>query len=198
MGPHPLAAVPEPGPTRRGGTERQGEAAAEAEQLLGVARRLVELHGGTFRILADDGSGEEAGRSQTITLDLPAAQVVKVLVVDDSTDLVRLFRRYLAGTGYQLLSARTAAGALRLAAQARPDLIILDVLLPAQDGWEILGALQATPETRGIPIIMCSILPERALALALGVADYLPKPVSQQRLLETLARYAPGPTSATR
>lgn len=168
-------------------SERQG-LLAEAQQLWGIARDLAQLHGVTLEL-------DARGQQESIMLTLPAARVITVLVIDDSPDFLRLFRRYLIGTRYNLCAARTPAGALQLAVEARPDVIILDVLMPTHDGWEILSALKANPQARNVPVIICSVLPERTLALSLGVADFLPKPVTQKTLLAALERVAPAVTA---
>jgi CheY-like chemotaxis protein len=67
---------------------------------------------------------------------------------------------------------------------------MLDVMMPQVDGWELLAAIKSNPATRDIPVIVCSVLKSPALALKLGAAAYLPKPVSQQALIEALARWS--------
>ena len=167
-----------------------------ADARLDMATRLVELQGGTV-----ERSGDAIGRP-CLRIRLPAVRPTTVLVIDDNPGVARLFRRYLRGTNYRVIEASTGQGALDLARQARPDVITLDVVLPSQDGWEILQRLRRDERTRDTPIIVCSILPERSLALALGVEDFLPKPVSQQSLLAALERClqrdlasGPGPPS---
>ena len=149
---------------------------------IAVARRLAELQGAALRVEVPDGD------TVSFHLTLPGAQSSSVLVVDDNPDVARLFQRYLAGTSYRLIQARTGAGALRLAQEDRPDVIVLDVLLPSEDGWEVLEALKSNPGTRDIPVVVCSVLPDRMLALSLGVVDFLPKPVTQSALLAALER----------
>ena len=63
---------------------------------------------------------------------------------------------------------------------------LTQVLMPTQDGWDVLRELASHPETREIPVILCSVLPERSLALSLGVAAFLNKPVTQAALLDAL------------
>ncbi|MER3439355.1 MAG: hybrid sensor histidine kinase/response regulator, partial [Chloroflexota bacterium] len=101
----------------------------------------------------------------------PPPKTQTILTIDDNPDLARLFDLYLQGTSYQVIRAKTAQSALRLAEKHRPDVVTLDVMMPFQDGWEIFRQLRENPLTRSIPIVVCSILPERELALALGAAD---------------------------
>jgi CheY-like chemotaxis protein len=125
-------------------------------------------------------------------LAFPVAPGATVLVVDDNPDLARLFQRYLVGTKYQVVSATTGQRALELASELHPIAITLDLMMPSQDGWELLQNLLRGPQTRGMPVIVCSVLPSRALALALGASQFLAKPVTRESLLAVLASCQPS------
>lgn len=155
----------------------------------GLARRLAGSLGARFTIQEGASPGE-------IRLTLPATRQVTVLLIDDNPDVALLFRRYLGDTPYRLVQARSAERALRIAAEQQPAAIILDVLMPSHDGWEILQALRADPQTASIPVIICSVVPDHALAASLGVADFLSKPVTRAALLDVLARLHLGPVQA--
>jgi putative two-component system response regulator len=73
-------------------------------------------------------------------------------------------------------------------AETRPDLIILDVMMPSMDGWQVLRSLKQNPATKSTPIIICSVLREPELAISLGAISYLIKPVDRLELLATLER----------
>jgi PleD family two-component response regulator len=103
-----------------------------------------------------------------------------------------LFEMFLRGTRYRLIRAKTAQSALRVAERVHPEVITLDVMIPFQDGWEIFRQLRANAATRAIPVVVCSILPEKEVALALGAADFLAKPVTRQSLIMTLDRCSPS------
>lgn len=148
---------------------------------LSMVRRLAEAQAGVFEV-------QRAQDKTCFRLVLPPHRVVTVLVVDDNPDLARLFELYLQGTHYRLIHAKTARRALQIADQGRPDVIVLDVMMPFQDGWEIYRQLQDNPATRTIPIVVCSILPEKELAFAKGAVDFLAKPVTAQSLIATLDR----------
>lgn len=149
---------------------------------LQVARQLVESCGGTIAV-------ESEGSRLQISLSLPSRRPITVLVVDDNPDTLSLFRRYLGAGGYRVLDLTDGEQALRLAREIALDIIILDLMMPEQDGWEILQLLRTDPSTHRIPVVVCSVLPEHDLALALGAAAFLPKPLSRQQLLEVLKRY---------
>ena len=115
---------------------------------------------------------------------------VKVLVIDDNADLVSFYRAYVEGTRYEILHAANGKRALEMVAARRPDLIVLDVMLPDPDldGWKLLIQLHGDPGTRTIPIIVCSVIREGDLALALGAAIYVPKPVTRHDFVHALDR----------
>jgi CheY-like chemotaxis protein len=116
---------------------------------------------------------------------LPAAQRT-VLVVDDNEDVLELFRRYLSPHDFRVVTARTAQDALDKARHFRPHAITLDLMMPDQDGWDLLQVLLNQPDTGHIPIIVCTVLKQKALALSLGATAFLEKPVTEQALLSAL------------
>jgi len=117
-------------------------------------------------------------------------------VVEDNPQVVQLFQRYLSGSPFQMVTAPNGSVAFDLATAEQPAAITLDLLLPQRDGWEFLQVVKVHPDTRQIPVIVCSVLRERELALALGAADFLAKPVTQYALLSSLRRHSlrPPPT----
>ncbi|MCS7222694.1 MAG: response regulator [Anaerolineae bacterium] len=149
---------------------------------LEMARRLFELFGGRLEIV----SGRENAGGLAASVLLPIVVQVPVLVIDDNADTLRLFERYLTGTSYHFIGARDPEQALALAEKCAPHAIVLDVMLPGIDGWELLGRLREHPRTRHIPIIVCTILPQEQLAMALGAAAFIHKPVSREQLLAVL------------
>jgi CheY-like chemotaxis protein len=151
-------------------------------ECLEMARDLLTLGGGALVVSLE--------RAFTVTITLPAAGQATVLVIDDNVDTLQLFQRYLSGTPYHFYGARDPEKAISLAADVHPRIIVLDLMLPGLDGWEVLGRLRVRPETRDIPIVVCSILPQEQLALALGAAAFIRKPVSRATLLAILDRLA--------
>lgn len=157
-------------------------APSEHEQPLSTARSLAERQGGRIEVYS--------GVSETrAVLLLPVAEVTTVLLIDDNPDVGHLFRRYLQGTGFLVVQARNGPGAFTLAESADPGVIVLDLMLPVLDGWEIYRQLRSHSSTRALPIIACSVLPERDLALSLGVDHFLGKPVTRESLLDALTPY---------
>jgi CheY-like chemotaxis protein len=145
-------------------------------------RRLVEMLNGNWQPIEFKDSG------CTCRFDFPAGVEKVLLVVEDNEGVIQAFQRYLAGYNYQVVGATTGSEALRLAREMSPTMITLDVMIPGQDGWEILHSLKRDPATQPIPVIICSVLEDPELARSLGAAAYLRKPVAQADLLATLER----------
>jgi len=106
---------------------------------------------------------------------------IKVLVVDDEKDIVELVRYHLHHAGFQCLEAQDGPTALRLAREHRPELMILDLMLPGLDGLEVCRQLRRDPATARLPVIMLTAKAEevdRVVGLEVGADDYVVKPFS--------------------
>jgi len=115
----------------------------------------------------------------------------KILVVDDEKELVKLVTFNLSIAGYNVLSAKNGIEALEISEQENPDLIILDIMLPRIDGWEVCRRLRQNPHTTNIPIIMLSALSEvndKLKGFDLGIDDYVTKPFSPRELVVRVKR----------
>ncbi|MCS7222848.1 MAG: response regulator [Anaerolineae bacterium] len=154
--------------------------AGEEEVRLKMLQELAEVQQAQIRFVA---SGQEITGFE---LELPNALPRTILVVDDNADVLRLFQRYLSQHHYQVVTAQTSAEAIELAQKLQPYAITLDLMMPDQDGWDVLQTLTNQPQTRHIPIIVCTVLSARELALSLGAALFLEKPVTEQALLSAL------------
>jgi CheY-like chemotaxis protein len=130
---------------------------------------------------------EDYGPSRHITLEMPIGGVT-VLVVDDNASLVELFERYLAGQPCHVVQATGADDGVRLAQELHPDVIILDVMMPEVDGWQVLQTLRTDPHTSTTPVIICSVISDPQLAASLGASGSLSKPVSRDDFLLALRK----------
>jgi len=101
---------------------------------------------------------------------------VDVLAIEDNTDTLRLWQRYVQRTRFNLVTESDARRAVERAVALQPDIIVLDVMLEASDGWEVLSRLRGHQETEGIPVVICTVLPQRDLALSLGASGFIQKP----------------------
>ncbi|MDI6873567.1 response regulator transcription factor [Candidatus Solincola sp.] len=115
----------------------------------------------------------------------------RALVVDDDQLFLRLLELNLAKIGIKVYTAPSGREALRLAAAEKPDIILLDIMMPGMDGYEVLRQLKASGETRDIPIIMLTAksgMEDRARCREMGAEAYITKPFKLEELRETVKR----------
>lgn len=124
----------------------------------------------------------------------------RILVVDDDKEIVRILRAYLQQAGYTVLTAYDGETALHIIRSDRPDLVVLDLMLPDRDGWSITRVVRADESLAATPIIMLTARVEssdRVLGLNLGADDYVPKPFDPHevvaRVRAVLRRAQDGP-----
>ena len=123
---------------------------------------------------------------------------MKILYIEDNEDNILILKRRLGRVGYDVSFAMDGAEGIRMAAELKPDLILMDLSLPVLDGWEATRRLKAAPETRHIPVIALTshaMVGERERALAAGCDDFDTKPVEFQRLLGKIRALLPGAAS---
>ncbi|MGC8826942.1 MAG: response regulator [Anaerolineae bacterium] len=112
-----------------------------------------------------------------------------VLVVDDEADIREALRIILEADGYQVLEAGDGLEALQMVQRARPDLVILDIMMPRMDGLEVLRRLEADPETAGLPVIFLSVLTSEMdviHGLEQGAVEYITKPFDPFQVARTV------------
>ena len=115
-----------------------------------------------------------------------------VMIVDDDPNARDLLAATVRREGYRVIEAPDGETALALAREWHPDVVTLDVLMPRMDGWAVMTALKSDPELAEIPVIIVTMLAERGLAVSLGAAEFLTKPVDRARLATTLRRHVYG------
>lgn len=148
---------------------------------LNMARQLAEVCGCRLNLAAD-------ARGFDAVLTLPALEQIPILVIDDKPDTLQLLQRYVSGSRYRLITVSDGEQAVETALRVAPQVIVLDVMMPRVDGWELIGRLHENPKTQDVPIIVHTILAQRDLALLLGANDYMRKPVSRPDFLAALDR----------
>jgi DNA-binding response OmpR family regulator len=178
---------------------------------LAISRRFVRMMGGEIRVSSQLGQGSvftiELPRQvvdteappvvQAATQSTPSAQIAghaRILVVDDDPHARELVRRNLTREGFEVLEAADGASGIARAKELKPDVILLDVMMPGRDGWSTLAALKADPDLAHTPVIMSTMLENRELSFAMGAADYMRKPVDWSRLEAMIRRHSPAET----
>jgi signal transduction histidine kinase/DNA-binding response OmpR family regulator len=168
---------------------------------LALTRRFAQLHGGTVSVAS------ERGKGSTFTIRLPARAAIHdaataagpspeadadrplVLIVDDNSQAAEILGRHLEHGGFRFEVAHNGAEALRMTTELMPMAVILDILLPEIDGWEVLTRLKENPTTQNIPVVVVSVVDNPALGRALGAIDYFVKPVDGKALLSRLDQF---------
>ena len=115
-----------------------------------------------------------------------ASSRTTVMVIDDNEGWGELLNRFLQGFDCLVVSTQGDTESLRRAEELNPSAIILDVMMPDKDGWEILQRFRALPATANVPIIVCSVFNDPQLAYSLGASAFISKPTDQKIILEAL------------
>jgi signal transduction histidine kinase/ActR/RegA family two-component response regulator len=172
---------------------------------LPLSKRFVELHGGRMWFDSEPGVGStfcfavplhrpgQEAQSSAGTGDDRAPGGRHVLLVEDDPNAVDLLTIYLEGAGFEVDSAPDGERGLARAHSTQPDVIVLDIMLPGVDGWDVLAALKADAQLGNVPVVVVSMLDERVKGFALGAAEYLVKPVVRDDVLAALARLTARP-----
>lgn len=148
---------------------------------MGMTRQLVELSKGELVVSTEKGT-------LTALVRLPSAGQIIVLAIEDNADTLQLWHRYVQDSPFHLVGIREPKQALPMAVEMQPQLIVLDVVMPELDGWELLGQLRNHPATTHIPIVVCTIHPQKELAFSLGASDFIRKPVTRRTFRAALER----------
>lgn len=121
-----------------------------------------------------------------------------ILVIDDIESNVRLLTHMVKKEGYELMAAFSGEGALSAVKKKKPDLVLLDIMMPGMDGFEVCKRLKTDPEYSDIPILFLSALSDtesKTKAMKIGGADYLTKPFKRQDVLDKIRFHIEGEAS---
>ena len=127
------------------------------------------------------------GARQIISI-LPQASARTIMVIDDNQALLQLLQRYLSGHRCQVLTVPNGEKGWSLLQEIIPDALIMDVMMPELDGWELLQRIRSNPVTQDIPVVVCTVFNNAELAYALGASYFLHKPVDQGMISHALKR----------
>jgi PAS domain S-box-containing protein len=181
---------------------------------LAISKAFATLLGGMLTVESVEGQGSTFTLTVPLRLDrrktvdrrkvverapaprqsLPQGQELpRILCIEGNPENLVLLNDCLTEAGYQVVRAADGIEGFRLANSEHPQAIILDVMLPGHDGWELLYRLKDDPATSDIPVIIATGLEEQRLGLFLGADEYLIKPVAKSQLLQTIERVALDP-----
>ena len=174
---------------------------------LAITKKFCQMMGGDISVES------EIGKGSTFTILLPvqvidSSKITKqsekihefkdsinpkntILVIDDDPTIHNLLARFLNKKGFEVKTASSGTEGIQLAKKIQPQAITLDVMMSGMDGWSVLTALKAHPETCDIPVIMMTMVNDRNLGYALGAAEYVIKPIDRQKLEHVLAKFKP-------
>jgi signal transduction histidine kinase/DNA-binding response OmpR family regulator len=173
---------------------------------LPIARSITEHHGGTLFVESEAGQGstfivelplhlektedeesENNGSPKTVPVERTLLPGQTVLVVDDEPSIRRFLRHILEAEGFLVIESRCGEDAVAIALREIPSLVLLDLVLPDIDGFEVLSRLKERIETKDIPVIILSIIEDEDRCFRLGANDYLPKPINRERLIDRVS-----------
>ncbi len=166
---------------------------------LALSKKLVEMHGGKiwaesegegkgsiFRVLLPLHPPPESSGAQTSAEPSEAQGKTLVLIVEDDPRSREILSHHMEHAGFAVACTADGREALKMAREAKPRAITLDILLPERDGWEVLRQLKSDPVTRDIPVFVISITEDRDLGLSLGAREFFFKPVDGGKLIGAL------------
>lgn len=157
---------------------------------LAIVKEILELNHSSISVESAPGKGSTFSFTLPFAAErtgiIPLVGRRRILIVDDDASFVHGLASFLSSHGFGVDTAVTADQGSVSARRLRPDVILLDRLLPDADGFDLLAMLRADPATRETPVIIITVRKERALGLRLGAADYLIKPVAPAEVEKTI------------
>jgi signal transduction histidine kinase/CheY-like chemotaxis protein len=178
---------------------------------LAISRSFAKMLGGDIEVSSAEGQGSTFSVKFPVRLDSsdelfierdmsshesmlsaeprgPLEQT-QLLLIDDDEAVHNILRHQLSRHGYQVHSAMSGKEGLEMAQDGHFDVIVLDILMPEMDGWQVLQRLKSDSRTQSIPVVLYTIVADKEKGYALGADDYLVKPISKSKLLATLKNY---------
>ncbi len=173
---------------------------------LAISRKLARMLGGDLTVQSE----MRKGSTFTLTVPLqfrreksnvdeevappppptPSSQMNNLVIcIDDDPDVLVLLKNHLESEGFEFLGISDSRTAIDTVRQSKPILITLDIMMPNKDGWVILQELKSDPQLKEIPVIIHSVVDNKALAVSLGAESYLVKPVDSKQIVSVIRSY---------
>jgi signal transduction histidine kinase/CheY-like chemotaxis protein len=160
---------------------------------LSITQQLVRMHGGHIWVSSEEGRGSTFGfmlpcmpTQVTVEVD-PDSERPLIMVVDDDHSILQLVRDILGEDKFQVVGIDDPLQVIKLAREFNPAVIMTDIMMPDMSGWDLLRELKHDDITADIPVIVLSVVEDKAKGYYLGASDYLIKPVNHETLLKSLA-----------
>jgi len=118
-----------------------------------------------------------------------------ILLADDEDDIKVVVRMFLEANGYEVLTAYDGLDAVEKIKESKPDLVLMDIMMPVLDGIEVTRQVKAQEETKNIPIVMLTAAAQSGMverAIQAGAADYIAKPFEPERVQEVIEKLLPS------
>ncbi len=174
---------------------------------LAISRRLARMLGGDLTVSSGVGKGstftltvptvyrisEESGEKEQVPA--PPAPTVSsqmsnlVVCIDDDPEVLLLLKNHLVAEGFEFYGVSDSRDAVDIVRRYKPVLVTLDIMMPKKDGWQILQELKYDPELKDIPVVIHSVVENKALAISLGAESYLVKPVEAEKIITIIRRH---------
>jgi CheY-like chemotaxis protein len=169
---------------------------------LPISRHFIEMHEGKIWVESEVGKGStfsfyipikppqaygpDQEDDRLLDDGLHDAHRRLIIAIDDDPSVITLYQRFLEKQNYEVVGINQTKNVIPKIKEYTPSAILLDVVLPGKDGWAILKDLKDDSFTKDIPVIMCSIISDKNRGFSLGAADYLTKPIAEDKLIGAL------------
>lgn len=164
---------------------------------LAICKRLIDIHHGKMWVESTLGAGSTfffslplLAQPQTHNAAMGDEQTdgIPVLVIDDDPSVVDIVASYLKQDGYAVYGIHDSRNAVTEVQQVQPAAIILDILMPYKDGWQVLTEIKADQSLQDIPVVLYTLVEEKRLGMSLGASAYLVKPIDEEQLRAAITR----------